>query len=208
MFCRNCGEVLIDTDVYCLNCGYAAGDGSKYCASCGSETLPGAMVCEICGNPVSDLNPGGGMQFQQAPPPYQQAPQYRQAPPPIFQQPPVYPDQFSDPVYRQSFDPNMMQNAGSYTPPNAYNIGANGQPYYQGYTYKSKVAAGVLGIIFGAFGVHNFYLGKNGQAVAQLLMTLCTCGVLGFISAVWGFVEGIMLLTGSIDKDGNGMPLK
>lgn len=201
MFCRNCGEVLIDTDVYCLSCGYAAGDGNKYCASCGSETLPGALVCEICGNSVSNLN-AGGMQFQQAP--FQQAAQqFRQAPP-TFQQP-VYPNQ----MFRQSYDPNQMPMPGIYNQPDVFNMGMNGQPqYYAGYKYKSKVAAGVLGIVLGAFGVHNFYLGKTGQATVQLLMTLCSCGILGIVSGIWGFVEGIMLLTGSIDQDGNGLPLK
>lgn len=33
---------------------------------------------------------------------------------------------------------------------------------------KSKIAAGLLGIFLGAFGVHNFYLGYTGKAIAQL----------------------------------------
>lgn len=41
---------------------------------------------------------------------------------------------------------------------------------------KSKIAAGLLGIFLGYFGVHNFYLGYTGKAVAQLLITLLTCG--------------------------------
>ena len=102
----------------------------------------------------------------------------------------------------------QMPNAGAYIPPNAYNMGMNGQPYYQGYTYKSKVTAGVLGLLLGSLGIHNFYLGKNSTGVVQLLMTVCSCGILSFISGIWGFVEGIMLLTGSINTDGNGLPLK
>lgn len=35
-------------------------------------------------------------------------------------------------------------------------------------TPKSKIAAGLLGIFLGCFGVHNFYLGYTGKAVAQL----------------------------------------
>lgn len=45
---------------------------------------------------------------------------------------------------------------------------------------KSKIAAGLLGIFLGAFGVHNFYLGYTGKAVAQLLITILSCGVLSF----------------------------
>lgn len=73
---------------------------------------------------------------------------------------------------------------------------------------KSKIAAGLLGIFLGSLGVHNFYLGYTGKAVAQLLITLLTCGFGAIISSVWGLIEGILILTGSIDKDANGIPLK
>ncbi len=73
---------------------------------------------------------------------------------------------------------------------------------------KSKMAAGLLGIFLGAFGVHNFYLGYTGKAIAQLLITLLSCGFLAFASSIWGLIEGILLLTGSITVDGNGNPLK
>jgi TM2 domain-containing membrane protein YozV len=73
---------------------------------------------------------------------------------------------------------------------------------------KSKVAAGLLGIFLGTFGVHNFYLGYTGKAVAQLLITVLSCGFLSWISFIWGIIEGIMILSGSINIDGRGMPLK
>ncbi len=72
---------------------------------------------------------------------------------------------------------------------------------------KSKVAAGLLGIFLGAFGVHNFYLGYNGKAITQLLMTILSFGILGAVSAIWGLIEGILILTGSISEDAQGNPL-
>lgn len=69
---------------------------------------------------------------------------------------------------------------------------------------KSKVAAGILGIFFGGFGIHNFYLGYTKKAVAQIAVTFFTMG----LGAVWGFVEGILILTGSINEDAQGLPLK
>ena len=72
---------------------------------------------------------------------------------------------------------------------------------------KSKIAAGLLGIFLGCFGVHNFYLGYTGKAVAQLLLTILSCGILAIVSAVWGLIEGIMILAGSINTDANGKPL-
>ncbi len=82
------------------------------------------------------------------------------------------------------------------------------QPQYDPSTQKSKIAAGILGILLGSFGVHNFYLGNTGKAVAQLLITCLTCGVGATVSGIWGLIEGIMILTGSINTDGNGIPLK
>ena len=73
---------------------------------------------------------------------------------------------------------------------------------------KSKMAAGLLGIFLGCFGVHNFYLGYTGKAIAQLLITVLTCGFGVFVSEVWGLIEGIQILTGSINTDAQGRPLK
>lgn len=72
---------------------------------------------------------------------------------------------------------------------------------------KSKIAAGILGIFLGAFGVHNFYLGYTGKAVGQLLLTVLSCGILSFVSGIWGLVEGILILTGSINVDAEGNSL-
>ena len=72
---------------------------------------------------------------------------------------------------------------------------------------KSKIAAGLLGIFLGVFGVHNFYLGNTGKAVAQLLISILSCGTLAIASEIWGLIEGIMILTGSITTDAQGNPL-
>ncbi|MCX6538076.1 MAG: TM2 domain-containing protein [Acidobacteria bacterium] len=65
---------------------------------------------------------------------------------------------------------------------------------------KSKVAAGVLGILLGGLGVHRFYLGFVGIGILQIIVTLITCG----LGAIWGFVEGILILTGSMNQDARG----
>ena len=72
---------------------------------------------------------------------------------------------------------------------------------------KSKITAGILGIFLGCFGVHNFYLGYNGKAIAQLLITLLSIFLLSWVSAIWGLFEGILILTGNIKKDAFGNDL-
>jgi len=68
---------------------------------------------------------------------------------------------------------------------------------------KSKIAAGLLGIFLGGFGVHRFYLGYTTIGIVQIVVTLVTFGV----GALWGLIEGILILTGNIDRDAAGRPL-
>lgn len=68
---------------------------------------------------------------------------------------------------------------------------------------KSRVAAGLLQIFLGGFGVGRFYLGYTGIGVAQLLVSVFTCG----IGAIWPFIDGILILTGSVSTDADGNPL-
>lgn len=53
---------------------------------------------------------------------------------------------------------------------------------------KSKIVAGILGIIFGGLGIHKFYLGQGGKGILYLLF----CWT--YIPAIIGFIEGIMIL--------------
>ncbi|MDF3006034.1 MAG: hypothetical protein K0S22_2506 [Oscillospiraceae bacterium] len=102
--------------------------------------------------------------------------------------------------------PNYCQNCGSETAPNAVVCTRCGAALIQAMPVigqKSRLVAGLLGIFLGGLGVHNFYLGYNGKAIAQIALSFCFG-----IGAIWGFVEGVMLLAGSINCDANGTPLK
>lgn len=84
MFCRNCGNELMDGAIVCGRCGFAPGNGTSFCPHCGHPVMAGQAICLNCG-------------FSLEPPK-------------------------SD---------------------------------------KSKLAAGLLGLFLGGYGVHNFYLGKH-----------------------------------------------
>ena len=68
---------------------------------------------------------------------------------------------------------------------------------------KSKMTAAILGILVGGFGIHRFYLGYTAIGIIQIIVTICTFG----FGAIWGFVEGILILVDKIRVDANGMPL-
>lgn len=67
---------------------------------------------------------------------------------------------------------------------------------------KSRIAAGLLGILIGGLGIHNFYLGYTGKAVAQLLLTVTV--FFAFVSWIWGLIEGIIILTNKEYRDADG----
>ena len=99
---------------------------------------------------------------------------------------------------------NYCASCGQMVYPNTPACPRCGYPMYQvAGEQKSKMAAGLLGIFLGGLGIHNFYLGYTGKAIAQILLSFC-CG----IGAIWGLVEGIMILCGCINTDAKGVPLK
>ncbi len=69
---------------------------------------------------------------------------------------------------------------------------------------KSRILAGLLGIVLGAVGMHRFYLGHYGYGIAQTIVTVATGG----FGVMWGFIEGVLIITGHINKDAKGRYLK
>ena len=98
---------------------------------------------------------------------------------------------------------------GYSTPPGYGPVPGYGPPAYSG---KSKVAAGILALLIGTLGIHNFYLGYTGKGLIQLLGSLLSCGFLALPIAIWAFVEGILILTARPGEppwgvDAEGVPL-
>lgn len=61
---------------------------------------------------------------------------------------------------------------------------------------NTKMVSGLLGILLGGLAIHKFYLGFTGTAVIQLVISIFTCGLGGWL----GIIEGIIYLTKS-DED-------
>ena len=62
--------------------------------------------------------------------------------------------------------------------------------------------AGLLQILL-PLGIGRMYMGDVGVGVAQLVVTLVTCG----IGALWPFIDGIIILVGD-PVDSDGRPLR
>jgi len=175
------------------------------------------MTCQYCGQQVADDAPA--CPYCGSPTPIQQTPAVD--PSAVASYPSTYPATY-DPNFQQAgyqapYDPNNYQQGyqqpGAYPgyqqvpgyPPMAYPATQPGyQPMPYGVEQKSKLAGGLLGIFLGGFGAGRFYLGYTTLGIAQLVVTLVTFGLGG----LWGFIDGIMILTGSVKTDGNGYPLK
>jgi TM2 domain-containing membrane protein YozV/ribosomal protein L40E len=179
MFCRNCGAQLSDQAAFCTGCGVGTGTGNKFCYNCGAQADPAAAVCIKCGVALQGA-PGA------APGGY----------------PGAVPGGYPGPT------PGGYPGAvpGGY--PGAVPGGYPGVPPSP---LKSKLVAGLLGIFLGGLGIHRFYLGYNTIGVIQILVTvvggIITCGIGWLAGSIWGLVEGILILTGSIDRDAQGRPL-
>lgn len=99
----------------------------------------------------------------------------------------------------------FCQNCASETDPAAFICVKCGVKLAQGPFpgAKSRIAAGLLGILLPGLGIHRFYLGFIGIGILQIVVTFITCG----FGAIWGFIEGIVLLAGGMDRDAQGNPL-
>lgn len=79
---------------------------------------------------------------------------------------------------------------------------ATGNSLISGASAKSRIGYILLGLFLGGLGIHNFYAGYTGKAVAQLLITLLV-GWLVFpliIVGIWVLVD---VCTVTKDAQGN-----
>ena len=62
---------------------------------------------------------------------------------------------------------------------------------------NKKLAAGLLAILLGPFGIHKFLLGYTKEGIIWLVISLCTCGT---VTGLLGIIEGILYLTKSNEE--------
>ncbi len=185
------------------------------CASCGKELRPGAAFCGGCGSSVSSTVAQTAVTAVPASPP--QPPAQMQAatvyqPPATYAPPPGAPYPGPPP---QVYGAAPYGQAGA-VPPGTSLVALcqagqlmswNGRPLSPGFA-NSKVAAGILAIFLGQFGIHKFVLGYVGSGIAMLLITLISIPLaavlIGFFGiaamSIIGLIEGILYLTRSDEE--------
>lgn len=189
------------------NAGYNDSDQDNYYASNNSTQADFGQFQDGRNQPAAQpYNPNPYASQQPAQPFYGQ-PTYGQPDYTQSSQPPYYQQQaqlrYEQPSYNQP--PIYAQQT--------YYQAAQQQPGY-GYAQKSKIVAGLLGLFLGGLGVHNFYLGYTGKAVAQLLLTLIGWIILigPIISGIWALIESVLILCSSYGsnwhRDGRGQELQ
>ncbi|HKS28097.1 MAG TPA: GYF domain-containing protein [Pyrinomonadaceae bacterium] len=101
---------------------------------------------------------------------------------------------------RHMLEPAPAPHQASYPAYQAYHAGAPYPAYIR--ASKSRAAYIVLGLFFGCLGIHNFYAGRAGAGIAQLLITIFLgwlfIGII--ITAFWALIEII-----AVDTDGYGV---
>lgn len=192
------------------NAGYNDSDQDNYYASNNSAQADFGQFQDGRNQPAAqpyNPNPYASQQPAQPTQPFYGQPTYGQ---------PDYTQSAQPPYYQQQAQPRYEQPSYNQPPIYAqqtYYQAAQQQPGY-GYAQKSKIVAGLLGLFLGGLGVHNFYLGYTGKAVAQLLLTLIGWIILigPIISGIWALIESVLILCSSYGsnwhRDGRGQELQ
>ncbi len=165
-----------------------------------TSPLPPAPPPPPHGDPVTGHGEQWGQEAPPPPPGYDPSQPSYSPPPgqPQYQQPQYEQPQYQQPGYQQQGYPQPgYGQQGSAAAPYGIHPGT-GIPYSD----KSKLAAGLLNIFVA--GVGRMYIGQVGLGVAQLLVTIFTCG----IGALWPIIDGIIILTKDDAKDAQGRILK
>ncbi len=156
--------------------------------------------------PVPETGAASAQDFHMPEPPCEEPPQYSA---PQYGAPQYGAPQYGAQQPQQNYQPGYYQQPQAQYSKPLYNVPP------AGYVQKSRIAAGLLAILFGVFGVHNYYLGFNSRATIQLVVSLAggllTCGIATAAMAIWGLVEGVLILSANSPKrmyDGNGVILR
>ena len=85
--------------------------------------------------------------------------------------------------------PSVQNNSGN--PPQAINSQQK---------QKKRAVYAILAVLFGCFGIHNFYAGRIVEGIFQFLLTVCTMGLGAVVTWPWALINIFVVKT---DRKGN-----
>lgn len=200
MKCPNCGRELLEGEI-CTCTSEQTVENNQEQAANEVQTEASAKPVEAQEVEQQSEQPQSENTYYQPSEPAPQQGEYQN----------IYQEQgFNQPMYgapqQNYYDPN--QQVPYYNP-----VMAKPEPstdYPENYKPKKKYVAVILAATLGALGIHNFYLGNNGKATAQLLIALIGSLLFGLglvVAEIWALVEAVQLLTDKIDADANNFKI-
>lgn len=153
------------------------------CPHCQTEVPGKPVTCPNCKQKLRSLNTAATPKTavpRQASTPYA-TPNAMQNP---YANPNVVQNPYAQPPMQQPYYPGMVPYGGSIVP-------------------KKRIHYILLGLFLGGLGVHNFWAGRSGVGIAQLLITLLGCWLIvpTIIVTIWVLIELCTVTT-----DGKGVP--
>ena len=94
------------------------------------------------------------------------------------------------PVYANGYQKGYQQGYNT-----AKNYGFERGVFDKGPSGRSCGVAALLAIFLGVFGAHYFYMGKNTAGIVFLLISVCTCFILGTVISIIALIQGIIFFT-------------
>lgn len=181
------------------------GGNAMYCHHCGAQTQEGAVFCSQCGTKLVVSGVQRGSVQSDA------ANAAKERPPHPHRQ---------ETYIVQEVRRYCKRCGGRAVGETCSGCGADLSVLGAAVPAKSRLAAGLLGIFLGGYGVHNFYMGYYTKAIVQVCLSgigLLMCfTIIGMIlgipmmvgAGIWGLVEGILALTGNPPVDAHGVPIE
>lgn len=111
-----------------------------------------------------------------------------------------------EPVIKQAYQsPSVPTVIQPSTTKNSNNTTLNTNANQISSPQKSKVAAALLALFLGCYGIHDFYLGYKKNGIIKIVLTVTIIGA--FVSFIWSLLDFIKIICNG-KFDSNGRPLK
>ncbi len=177
---------------YCPGCGEPVKNSARFCPNCGKQLVDDLEDIDFTSNTSTVTQ--GNMQYQAQQNMHDMVDDddYLEEEE-VYEQPQVDPYQE---YLRHTYDykgHDKVEYHSTYQAPRNRRIDYESYVNYN-WPKRSRIAAGVLAIVLGGFGIHKFYLGKVGQGIMMLLFNWT--GIPWLI----GLIQGIIYLTQSDEE--------